>query len=512
MTDAEDRIRFTDSAPRLLLKFAGSCLLTAALLFLAEAGAGFFVGPQQPIKRSDDAVSRTLAYLDINPAPLRADADLLWRNESGARKTQPVNPQAFGREDVWTLEINSDGFRGLGHSRRKPDENTFRILCVGDSITFGFSVDQALTYPQQLERLLRKRHPNRHFEVINAGVPGWSYLQGLRFLEVQGMALDPDLIVIGHGTNDQLYPAMITDKERLGQPKTAPQRVLQSVAAFAATTNIYRAISGTHPKPLTEEPSPGCSAQIAELGACRRVSIDQITSAIQEVSILAARNSTDLLVANTDFVRTAAIVGVRRGVRENKVVFADLVWQLDRRSRAADEARARRLGLAQSELSHRDLRATAGTSKEIILRVAVPDADRDYRVTGSGYFFPGVSIEAPLFDDGTHGDERAADGVFSTTITLAAEVPAIAYKYHQDDTAEFQPLPPLRSTLGDRALSTPRRGLAPVDEFGYSLFMVERAHPNENGHRLIAQILADEIEKMPAFLAYLRGSKIKPNS
>jgi len=66
------------------------------------------------------------------------------------------------------------------------DAKVFRILCVGDSITFGFSVDQPDTYPRQLLTALAKHYPQRRFEIINAGVPGWSWLQGLRYLDLRG--------------------------------------------------------------------------------------------------------------------------------------------------------------------------------------------------------------------------------------------------------------------------------------------------------------------------------------
>ncbi|MFT5041776.1 MAG: hypothetical protein ACI8TX_002754, partial [Hyphomicrobiaceae bacterium] len=276
----------TKPGPGLFVKLTASSLLTAGILIGLEFGAGFIVSPQQRVQLPDDAVSRTIAYLDVNPVPLATDADVLWRNKPGSSKTQPVNPEAFGRRDQWTLKNNSDGFRGPELSRPNDEGETFRILCVGDSITFGFSTDQGSSYPRQLERLLATRYPNRRFEVINAGVPGWSYLQGLRFLEARGIALAPDLIIIGHGTNDQLFRVKITDRERLGELTTSAQKMRQRFSSFAASTNIYRAISGDRPIPSPDEPSPGCVSQIANNGRCNRVAIGEIASALEVVVAL----------------------------------------------------------------------------------------------------------------------------------------------------------------------------------------------------------------------------------
>lgn len=48
----------------------------------------------------------------------------------------------------------------------------------------------------------RQRHPGRSFDYVNGGVPGHTVASSLRNLELRVAPLDPDLIVIYHGTND----------------------------------------------------------------------------------------------------------------------------------------------------------------------------------------------------------------------------------------------------------------------------------------------------------------------
>src|SRR5688572_30749205 len=96
----------------LLLKLGGSTLFTVLLLAMVEWSAGLFVEPRVAREIVGDAVSRTVTYIEVNPAPLARDVNLLWRNEPGARKTQPVNPRAYGTSDEWTIENNSRGYRG----------------------------------------------------------------------------------------------------------------------------------------------------------------------------------------------------------------------------------------------------------------------------------------------------------------------------------------------------------------------------------------------------------------
>jgi len=133
-----------------LLQLAAGAVIFVALLGALEFACGFFVGGGDllgSLKRAEgDTVATTLKVLElapeINPSPLVTDFDLLWRNRPLAVKTQPVNPRPYGRNDEWTIRIDAKGFRGPERPLPTQHDGTYRILCVGDSITFGFSVDQ----------------------------------------------------------------------------------------------------------------------------------------------------------------------------------------------------------------------------------------------------------------------------------------------------------------------------------------------------------------------------------
>src|SRR5262249_6164071 len=141
-----------------------------------------------------------------------------------------------------TVEMDSRGYRGPELPDAPPVRGVYRVLCVGDSITFGFNVDQGAAYARQLDAALRTAYPGRRFEVINAGVPGWSWVQGRRFLEVEGMALHPDVVVIGHGTNDQFYIAEVTDRESMERLESPIAHGMRALIPFLMQTNTYRAI------------------------------------------------------------------------------------------------------------------------------------------------------------------------------------------------------------------------------------------------------------------------------
>lgn len=80
-------------------------------------------------------------------------------------------------EDLWVLrsrQSNSDGMRDREHLVAKP-AGVVRIACLGDSVTIGFGVSPAESYPFSLEVLLTAS--GRRVEVFNVGMMGWTVRQ-----------------------------------------------------------------------------------------------------------------------------------------------------------------------------------------------------------------------------------------------------------------------------------------------------------------------------------------------
>lgn len=84
--------------------------------------------------------------------------------------------------------INSKGLRDEETSYEKP-ENTFRIVVIGDSFTFGFGVPIEQHYSVLLEGYFE------NVEVINMGVDGFGVDQELLYLQLEGLKYEPDLVL-----------------------------------------------------------------------------------------------------------------------------------------------------------------------------------------------------------------------------------------------------------------------------------------------------------------------------
>lgn len=116
---------------------------------------------------------------------------------------RPLLSARYGATDV---AFNELGLRDAPIRPRAAGE--VRIVAVGDSVTFGWGVATADSYPEQLERELGRR-VGRPVNVVNGGVGGYNSTQELAFLREDGLALGPDLILLLYVTNDI---------ERLGDP------------------------------------------------------------------------------------------------------------------------------------------------------------------------------------------------------------------------------------------------------------------------------------------------------
>lgn len=78
-----------------------------------------------------------------------------------------------------------------------------RIVVVGDSMAFGYGVQQGEDFPALLERDLRLAcGSERAIEVLNLAVGGYSLADELAVLRERALPLEPDLVVLAYCLND----------------------------------------------------------------------------------------------------------------------------------------------------------------------------------------------------------------------------------------------------------------------------------------------------------------------
>ena len=204
---------------------------------------------------------------------------------AGVRLLRAWRERGLSPGDEVVMRIDERGFKGPAAAVPKPAQ-TLRILCVGDSCTFGAWIDRS-SYPRVLERELRQRFAGDgdpfDIEVVNGGVEGYHTWHAVERLP-EYVALEPDLVTILLGWNEMLLPENLPAglwsedawsegrlRETLG--RSALYRTLgQSLAAWrearageqpaSASGGEEDASAGPPEQDLIYEPSDGETARL----------------------------------------------------------------------------------------------------------------------------------------------------------------------------------------------------------------------------------------------------------
>lgn len=145
-----------------------------------------------PLSPSARAVIRT-ALLD-----LLLLAVLVTAGELGLRLFYPA-----ARRHVYSqtltgghpILMNSHGLRDVEFPA-DPPAGQRRILCLGDSTTFGAGIAAEETYPKQLEQLLNAESGDQNWLVINGGGQGASISDLAKFMREKGLAFRPERVTL----------------------------------------------------------------------------------------------------------------------------------------------------------------------------------------------------------------------------------------------------------------------------------------------------------------------------
>jgi hypothetical protein len=132
------------------------------------------------------------------------------------------------------LELRDEREYALDKSPR-----TFRILVLGDSVTFGHGSVGAHTYPRLLEDQLRAWRPDIDWQVWNAAVPGYNTSQELAHLLEVGPSYQPDLVIVGFFDND------LVDNRPLAHPgpvARAATTLLASLRRHVYSLELYKRV------------------------------------------------------------------------------------------------------------------------------------------------------------------------------------------------------------------------------------------------------------------------------
>lgn len=156
----------------------------------------------------------TLPSLIIAVVCLEIFVRLTWDDKQGVPGMRIEHPT---RHVVFTpnytgyflnlpLRINNLGFRDDKDYEIEKSDKVFRIMVLGDSVTFGTDARFNETWPYLFQKRLEEWDPDTIWQVWNMGTPGYNTYQELTVLEETGPSYKPDLVIIGYFENDAYAP------------------------------------------------------------------------------------------------------------------------------------------------------------------------------------------------------------------------------------------------------------------------------------------------------------------
>ena len=202
----------------------GRSILFSALIvvgfFAAIEGALRAVGVAPP---SRPRILLRSMDMDVSFPFMRPDPELFWSLRPGFR----------GVFQGKRVTINALGLRGPEVALPKPAGRR-RVACFGDSITFGFGMDDDDAYAARLGRAL----PG--LEAVNAGVTGYTTHQVLGLLRRVAPVLQADVATFCVGWNDGNERA-VNDREYAGRiaAELALEQALDHVYVYRALKGLY---------------------------------------------------------------------------------------------------------------------------------------------------------------------------------------------------------------------------------------------------------------------------------
>jgi hypothetical protein len=239
---------------RLLLLVSLSAFVTVLLVFSLEGGASLWTKWQ-----ATDGVPpfREVSHCEY-------DAELGWRHEANKHVPDLYGPGVG-------LRTNGQHLRGARDHALADTADTYRILCLGDSFTMGYGVNDGEEFPALVAQALLRRDAGAP-PVVNAGIGDSGNGYWIKFLRTRGEALAPRLVVMQVFENDfsdnlgEGLFALDADGQLVERAVPAPglmrkaQRVIDAVPLLPAShlVGLMRQVglpsrAGAPPRPTRDE-------------------------------------------------------------------------------------------------------------------------------------------------------------------------------------------------------------------------------------------------------------------
>jgi lysophospholipase L1-like esterase len=471
---------------------------------------------------------------------LESDEVLIWKNRPNIRRKYidifspahseqektallgffPHLPASLKANPTWEISLNSEGFRDVEFPKEKRP-SVFRIVCLGDSWTFGWNVAQNQAYPQMLKSLLRREFSEANFEVFNLGVGGYSSHNGLRLLTTRALDLNPDLVIISFAMNEAGMAGLPDKFASQGEESVNLVKTLSLIFNNSELFKLLRywalllrwkpvSING-HIEKMSYDTA--WKEQVSDndydkFEPWMRDSLRDFDNNHREMIKLARSHNIRIVLLYNEFWKDSPYLRVLQTISvEEDVPLLDSSALIAGVQRSIEEELEQKLDLQ----SHKAQRANPDGEIEVVFRVFADKwpVPKTMYIAGNhpklGNLIPNKIV---MYDDGTHGDQKAGDHVWSYSATFPART-NLFYVYTnsgEDGKWEGLDVPFIRSFTVE-AKNGGAKLYRPIESFGKIYMQADPWHTNAAGYELIAKALLETLKKNDRVKDYLRQTK-----
>ncbi|MEO8433361.1 MAG: GDSL-type esterase/lipase family protein [Pyrinomonadaceae bacterium] len=451
-------------------------------------------------------------YLDLF-CPMPSDEE----RKALLGRFSPGIPEEFKNKPVWSISLNADGFRDNEFQTTK-SADTIRIIALGDSWTFGHNVESDQTYPNQLRALLRRDLPGRNLEVLNLGMLAYTSHEGLKLLRQKALGLQPDIVLIGYSMNDASISGwhdndvFVPKQKRFSLRRFITQNselyklamYLGQLKKFQSVTmgDTIKAVSDPNDKFIYESWVSADALEAADyqkLEARVRVPPADYEQNIREmIRVVREYGATPILLHNELRPGSPYQTALQKISREEVVPLIDSCQLIGDERQRIEAEMEQKLGLQWTPV--------AGSGPvEVVFRVQMDRAAVPKALSIVGPYTQlgdNVPNKVFMFDDGTHGDQKGGDSIWSFTATFSPGQ-KIFYMYTNSGAEgkwENLDLPKVRNFVVPSSGGATYR---PIETFGKLYLQADGFHTNAEGYKIIAHAVKDELIKTEKFQALI---------
>jgi lysophospholipase L1-like esterase len=469
---------------------------------------------------------------------LDPDDELIWQGRPHAQQTyldlfcpmqsederkallsrfSPTVPEEFKNNPTWTVSLNSAGFRDDEFPATKSPDS-IRIITLGDSWTFGHNVAMDQSYPKRLQAMLRSEFPNQNIEVLNLAMLAYTSHEGLKLLQRKALALQPDIVLIGYSMNDASIAGwhdkdvFVPKSRRFSLRRFITENSeIYRLAAYLNRLGKFDAVTMGDTMKDASDPNADflfeswVSADALEakdyerLESKVRVPPAEYEQNIREmIQLVREHGAVPILLHNDLRPGSPYQSALQRISREANVTLVDNCALIGKERKQMEAELEQQLGLQPTHVQKSN--PIAGEI-DVVFRVQI-----DHSSVSRGMFIVGpypelgdnVPNKVAMFDDGTHGDQKAGDNVWSYT---ASFLPGrkIFYVYTNSGTEgkwENLDLPKIRNFVMPPSGDTIYR---PIETFGHLYLQADGFHTNARGYEIMARAVRDAVIKTEKF-------------